>query len=103
MASPENEKNMQDEQIVTFTRLALSLANDYESIYYINTETDSYYEYASAHNDKQLTILSSGADFYTDMGYNVPKLVYPEDRQRFLEVLKKENLLKLSDGIISYL
>ena len=98
MASPENEKNMQDEQIVTFTRLALSLANDYESIYYINTETDSYYEYASAHNDKQLTILSSGADFYTDMGYNVPKLVYPEDRQRFLEVLKKENLLKLSDG-----
>ena len=32
--------------IVTFSRIANSLAGDYESVYYLNTHNDSYKEYA---------------------------------------------------------
>ncbi len=94
-----SELNMQDNEIVTFSRLALSLANDYESIYYINAKTDAYTEFGAADSESGLTILSSGPDFYKDMTYNVPRLVYPEDRETFMQTLKKENLLsQLHDG-----
>ena len=86
-------------EIVTFSRLALSLANDYESIYYINTKDDSYVEYGTTGEEKSLTVLSLGDDFFTDVTYNVPKLVYKDDRAAFLEVFKKQGLLDtLRDG-----
>ena len=92
-------KNLEDHEIVTFSRLALSLANDYESIYYINTKDDSYVEYGTTGEEKSLTVLSLGDDFFTDVTYNVPKLVYKDDRAAFLGVFKKQGLLdNLRDG-----
>lgn len=92
-------KDLEDHEIVTFSRLALSLANDYESIYYINTKDDSYFEYGTTGEEKSLTVLSLGDDFFTDVTYNVPKLVYKDDRAAFLEVFKKQRLLdNLRDG-----
>ena len=92
-------KDLGDHEIVTFSRLALSLANDYESIYYINTKDDSYVEYGTTGEEKSLTVLSLGDDFFTDVTYNVPKLVYKDDRAAFLEVFKKQGLLdNLRDG-----
>ena len=92
-------KDLGDHEIVTFSRLALSLANDYESIYYINTKDDSYVEYGTTGEEKSLTVLSLGDDFFTDVTYNVPKLVYKDDRAAFLGVFKKQGLLdNLRDG-----
>lgn len=101
MGHGENDinNNLKDHEIVTFSRLALSLANDYESIYYINAKDDSYVEYGASGEDKNLTVLSLGDDFYTDVTYNVPRVVYKDDREDFLKAFEKKNMLsQLEDG-----
>lgn len=92
-AAQGRSSNLKDHEIVTFSRLALSLANDYESIFYINTKNDSYVEYGASEDDKSLSILSLGDDFYSDVTYNVPRIVYEDDRAAFLNVFKKKNLI----------
>ncbi len=46
-----------------FSRIALSLANDYESVYYIDMQDDSYIEYKTSGVDKKLHIASRGDNF----------------------------------------
>ena len=78
---------------ISFARLALSLANDYESVYLIDTADDSYVEYTADGADKTLVQRSAGADFYADVPKNVPVLIYPDDQADFLAALRKENIL----------
>lgn len=83
----------------TFERLAVALANDYESVYVINTRDDSYVEYTATGADKTLSVRSCGEDFYADTRVNCRRLVYPDDQEHFLNTLLKENLLSaVADG-----
>lgn len=98
-AEQDRKNSLKDHEIVTFSRLALALANDYESIYYINTHDDSYVEYGTAGDGEDLTVLSLGDDFFTDVTYNVPRMVFEEDRPAFLRAFKRENMLsQLNNG-----
>ena len=84
---------------LTFVNLALALANDYNSLYVINTEDDSYVEYSPNGDEKQLVRVSEGADFFADVPKNTRELVWPEDQEAFLIAFKKENMLRaLTDG-----
>ena len=78
----------------TFSDLASALANDYESIYLIKSEDDSYVEYSASGAEKELAIVSSGDDFYADTVINCRKMVWPEDQSFFLRSFKKENIIK---------
>ena len=49
-----------DNENLTFARLAVALANDYESVYYLNFETGRYVEYGAHGDNKKLEILSEG-------------------------------------------
>ncbi len=79
---------------LTFERLALALANDYQSVYYLNSEDDSYVEYGASGADKKLMVFSHGKDFFSDTVYNCRRMVYKDDQERFLETFRKENLLE---------
>ncbi len=85
--------NIRQNDQLTFARLALALANDYQSVYYLNSEDDSYVEYGASGDEKELMVLSHGKDFFSDTVYNCRRMVYPEDQERFLETFRKENLL----------
>ena len=80
-----------DNDTITFERLALALAADYESVYVINNKDDSYVEYKGSGNDN-LDIISSGSDFYADTIINCRKLVYPNDQAMFLKTFTKDNV-----------
>jgi len=95
--------NLKDHEIVTFSRLALSLANDYESIYYINAKDDSYVEYGASGEDKNLTVLSLGDDFFKDVTFNVPRVVYEDDREDFLKAFEKKNMFSQLEGGRSFM
>ena len=83
----------------SFSDLALALANDYESIYVINSNDDSYVEYSSEGADKELVVRSSGANFYEDVPKNCRALVWPEDQGVFLRTFRKENVTEaLNNG-----
>ena len=51
---------------ITFAEIALALAGDYESIYVIDADDDSYIEYLAQGADNELIVRSSGENFYTD-------------------------------------
>lgn len=81
---------------ISFLQLALALADDYESIYVIDMNDDSYVEYSTAGKKKEMTIRSSGGDFFADVPKNTRKLVLPEDREKFLAAFEKENVLRVA-------
>ena len=79
---------------LTFVRIALALAFDYETVYVINTEDDSYVEYRPSENGRGMVPVSEGADFYADTIKNCRKLVWKEDQADFLRAFCKENVLE---------
>ncbi len=94
------EKEIKDGNIreMTYERLALALAGDYESLYYVNTEDSSYVEYRKGIGSDQLAVVSSGEDFFADSVMNCNILVYEEDRGKFLEAFRRENVLETLAG-----
>ena len=93
-AAPQEEKP-EEKQDVTFEHLAMSLAEDYASVYYIDIEDDSYVEYSAEGEDHTLKIISSGDDFFADTQVNCRRLVYAEDQESFLGAFQREKLLEI--------
>ena len=99
MNQHEQDLTKPRETSITFTRLAIALANDYESIYVINTENDSYVEYITEPASGELKERSAGDDFYADTVRNCQILVHPQDRPRFLSALQKDKMQQqLAEG-----
>lgn len=87
------------QKYITFDDIALALANDYESVYVIDSDDDSYVEYIPEGDNKELVVRSSGADFYADVPVNARALVHKEDQENFISAFKKDNLTEvLTDG-----
>ncbi|MBQ1849895.1 MAG: hypothetical protein II139_05950, partial [Lachnospiraceae bacterium] len=89
------EERKQQNNPITFAELALALANDYECIYVIDSEDDSYVEYVTAGAQKELVKRDYGDNFYKAVLYNCREQVYPEDQAFFLETFKKENVTEV--------
>ena len=85
--------DMANNETFNFVQLAMALADDYESVFVINTKDDSYVEYAASGEYKELSKRLFGDDFYADTVRNCKLLVYPDDRQKFLESFRKENVM----------
>jgi len=81
-----------NKKTITFSEIALALANDYDSIFVIDSEDDSYVEYLAEGDNKELVTRKSGDNFYTDVIRDAQDQVFPEDKERFIESFKKENV-----------
>ena len=90
----ENEINRNNTPI-TFGEIAFALASDYDSIYVIDADDDSYVEYLPKGDDKELVVRDYGDNFYEAVKKNCPEQVYPEDQAYFLESFKKENVTEI--------
>lgn len=80
------------QKYITFDDIALALANDYESVYVIDSDDDSYVEYMPEGDNKELVVRSSGANFYEDVPVNARALVHKEDQEIFINTFKKDNV-----------
>lgn len=87
------QNNQHHDENMTFVRLALALANDYQAVYLINTEDDSYALYHTVGENKELVQTYAGKDFYHDTIEDYKATVYPPDQDYFLETFKKEHIL----------
>ena len=90
---------------LSFTGLALALANDYSRIFVINKD-DSYVEYTPAASElgKELVQASEGDDFYKDAVKNCREQVWHEDQEYFLNAFRKDAVVKaLENGKSFYL
>ena len=78
----------------SFSELALALADDFESIYVIDSEDDSYVEYTAQGADRELVVRSSGENFFAALMENCRALVWPEDQGRFIRTMHKEKMME---------
>ena len=77
----------------TYEEIARSLAADYYNIYVIDLDTDDYIEYSSSIGGEELSKERHGADFFESARRDTMTRIYEEDREAFLAVFTKENVL----------
>ncbi|SDA24355.1 diguanylate cyclase (GGDEF) domain-containing protein [Ruminococcus sp. YE71] len=75
---------------ITFSDLALALANDYSRLFVINAEDDSYIEYSHEGTKDELVPVKRGDNFFTDVRRNCREQVWHEDQEFFLDAFGKD-------------
>ena len=83
---------------VSQSSVAQALAADYFCIYYVNTENDRFIEYSASPEYKEFGLPVTGDDIIGFSRTNFEEIIYPEDRQRFLETFTKENIISTLDA-----
>ena len=79
---------------IEFFNIAQALSQEFESIYYVNIETDEYTEYIAKGPYENLTLELSGLNFFEECQQNLEKVVWQDDRDMIREVLRKDLLLR---------
>ena len=87
-------KKMAAENAV-FSQIAESLANQYDSLYYVDVLSDRYLEFSSTDVYKDLDVQGNGDDFFADTLINIERVIYPEDRERILRTLDKNTMIRM--------
>ncbi len=91
----EKENGNRNNNPITFGELAFALAGDYESIYVIDAEDDSYVEYLALGDNKDLVIRDAGEKFFEAVIYNAHKQLYPDDQEYFIDAFKRERVFDI--------
>lgn len=85
-----------DNDRIGMTELALSLASDYLSVYYLNMRSHHYVEYGIVDGGKDIKVITSGNDFFAESIENCKKMVYPGDKDRFLSLLERDTIISIT-------
>ena len=78
---------------IVYNHIAQSLARDYMDLYYVNTDTEEFTEYRKDDTGK-FAEYRKGWHFFTDCKAELCERVYPEDKEAFLDAIKRKNLMK---------
>lgn len=87
---------------VSFVNFALALASDYNRLFVINADDDSYAEYSPDKDSKELVRVSSGEDFFSDVHRDCREQVWEEDQEYFLNAFRKEAVTRALNGGSSF-
>ena len=91
----ETEAALQEERDkrVIYGQIAESLACHYDTIYYVDVQTDFYTEFAPSDIYKTLKIPEAGRDFFEESRRNAERVVFHEDRDLVINLMRKEHIL----------
>ena len=79
---------------LTYSNIALALAKNFFTIYYVNLVTDDYIEYSVDSEVEELREVDRGHKFFNTAFKLAQIHIYEQDRPKFIEAIKKENILK---------
>ena len=77
-----------------YNQIADSLAEHYDTLYYVDTDTDEYFEVSSSDVYKSLEIKPSGGDFFGESARNLGRLIHPDDKQRVIPLFTKQGIIE---------
>ena len=83
---------------ITFTRIAESLASNYDVIYYVDILSGQYTGFTSHNIYGELKINEYGNNFFDDAATNVSRIIHPKDREKILKVIDRDHMLSLLEG-----
>ncbi len=76
-----------------YNQITSSLAGQYDTLYYIDTETSTYAEISSTDEYKQLNVPATGRDFFAESRRSIRKYVHPEDQDMVIKIHYKDAML----------
>ena len=79
---------------MTYARIAQALAQDYYTVYYINTITGAYIEYRMGGENSRLFPVNAGKNFFEYSRKRIAERVIPSDCDRVLAAFDERNLLR---------
>ena len=76
-----------------YNQITASLAEQYDTLYYIDIETGKYSEISSTDDYKKLNVPATGNDFFAESRRSIRKYVHPEDQEKALSLHYREAML----------
>lgn len=76
-----------------YDQITVSLAQQYDTLYYIDIETNTYLEISSTDEYKKLNVPATGNDFFAESRRSIRKYVHPEDQQKVMQLHYKDVML----------
>ena len=76
-----------------YDHIASSLAGQYDTLYYINIEDNTYSEISSTDEYKKLNVSATGNDFFAESRRSIGKYVHPEDQKKAMAIHYKDVML----------
>ncbi len=76
-----------------YNQITSSLAEQYDTLYYINIDDNTYSEISSTDEYKKLNVPATGNDFFAESRRSIGKYVHPEDQEKALAIHYKDVML----------
>ena len=80
---------------MTYEKVAKALADDYFSIYIVDPDSGKFVEYNATREYDSLGVEKMGEDFFALSRKNIERLIYIDDRERFLGTFSKEKVMSI--------
>ncbi|MCR5356000.1 MAG: diguanylate cyclase [Lachnospiraceae bacterium] len=78
---------------ITFSRIAESLASNYDVIYYVDASDSSYISYECKNIYGKLDMKKSGDDFYAESRKDIPQIVHKNDRDLVSGFIDRDHMI----------
>ena len=88
----ENEKEIERQKEI-YDQITESLAEQYDTLYYIDLATSTYLEISSTDEYKRLNVPATGNDFFAESRRSIRKYVHPEDQKKARRLHYKDVML----------
>ena len=77
-----------------YDQITASLAEQYDTLYYIDITTNTYIEISSTDEYKKLNVPATGSDFFAESRRSIRKYVHPEDQEKALALHYRDVMLE---------
>ena len=84
-----------DQEHDAFSQIAGKLADRYNTIFYVDVETDCFVEFSSTNLYRVLEVPSKGESFFDESMLQTYRVIHEEDRAKLLKVFDKANLKRM--------
>ena len=81
------------EESDVYMQITSTLAEQYDTLYYIDIETGTYSEISSKDEYKKLNVPATGNDFFSESRRSIRKYVHPEDQAKAISIHYKDVML----------
>ena len=93
-----DEEKRSDVMNREFSEIANALSIEYEIIYYVNLNDNSYDVFNQESSYIKLKLLMSRQNFFEECTRDIKKIIYPQDVERLTSVMNKDFLLSQLEG-----
>ncbi|MBR0147340.1 MAG: EAL domain-containing protein [Eubacterium sp.] len=77
-----------------YNQIAESLAEHYDTLYYVDVETGHYFEISSTNAYQDLHIPTVGEDFFAESRRNIRRCIHPEDQDALSRMLFRDVMVR---------